>query len=105
MQSFFVAVSNQKEKRPRQAVLFPFQIEMTIKTSSKRTWTYKRESEFFWNFLRIIWGIVWEFSGNCLGIVWEFFGNSYESLLEFFWNSFGGVLNVWVLILGNFDLK
>ena len=54
-------------------------------------------SELFGNCL----GMLWEFFGNSLGTLWKFFGNSYESLLEFFW----GVLNVWVLILGNFDLK
>ena len=60
-------------------------------------------------------GNIWEFFGNSLEILWEFFrhslgireffGNSLGIVLELYWNSLGmyiwGVLNVWVLILGN----
>ena len=96
--------------------------------SEKENWW---EWEFFGNSL----GILWEFLGNSLGILWEFFGDVwlgvliwkfyefYHNSFEFLGNSFGilleflgilleffgdvcfGALNVWVLILGNFDLK
>ena len=58
--------------------------------------------ELFVNSIRIL----WEFFGNSLGILWEFFGNSLGILWEFYWNSLGcwGVLNVWMLILGNLTL-
>ena len=53
------------------------------------------------NSFGIIWNF-WEFLWNSCGILVEFFGNSLEILWECM---FLGVLNVWVLILGNFDLK
>ena len=49
-------------------------------TSSKRISTYKLESEYLGNFLKIFFGnflgIPLEFFGNTSGIVWELFGNS-----------------------------
>ena len=60
--------------------------------------------EFFENSIRILCeslgnfkGIFWQFLGTIRGIFWECFGNSVNSLGMSGW----GVLNVWVLILGN----
>ena len=65
---------------------------------------------FLWIFFGDVWlggfdfGIFWDF----WGILWEFFGNSLGIFREFYRNSLGmyggGVLNVWVLFLRNFDL-
>ena len=55
-------------------------------TSSKRISTYKRDSDFFWNFL----GIVWKFFGNGLGILREFFGNSFG-----FFGIYGWEVLIW----------
>ena len=47
----------------------------------------------------------WEFFGDSLGIIWEFF----RILWEFYRNSLGmcgwRVLNVWVLILGDKEVR
>ena len=50
--------------------------------------------------------IVCELFVNSIRILWEFFGNSLGILWEFYWDSLGcwGVLNVWMLILGNLTL-
>ena len=50
--------------------------------------------------------IVCELFVNSIRILWEFFGNSLGILWEFYRDSFGcsGVLNVWMLILGNLTL-
>ena len=57
--------------------------------------------EFFVNSLEI----VWEF----FEILWEFFRNSLRILCEFYRNSLGmcdwGVLNVWVLILDDKEVR
>ena len=44
--------------------------------------------------------------GSDLEIVCEFYQNTLGILWEFYWDSLGcwGVLNVWVLILGNLTL-
>ena len=70
----------------------------------------------YWNSLGIFLGILWEFYGNSLGffgnslgILWEFSGNSLEILWEFYRNVLGMcgwvVLNVWVLILGDKEVR
>ena len=53
--------------------------------------------EFFGNSNGILCGLL----GNSLGILREFLGNSLGILREFFGDVWFGVLNVWVLILGN----
>jgi hypothetical protein len=62
--------------------------------------------------LGILWDffeILWEFFGNSIRILWEFYQNSLGILSEFFGNSLGmcgwGVLNVWVLILGDKEVR
>ena len=61
--------------------------------------------EFFGNSIRVLCG----FLGNSYGILREFLGNSLGILWGSFWMYGWGVLNVWVLILGNLtsseDLK
>ena len=63
--------------------------------------------EFFVNFLIIVCELFGDLllGGSNLEIFCEFFENSIRILLEFYRNPLGmygwGVLNVWVLILGN----
>ena len=76
--------------------------------------------EFFGNSLGIFWDffeILWEcMFGNSLGffwdffeILWEFYQNSLEILWKFYRNFLGmcglGVLNVWVLISGDKEVR
>ena len=97
-----------------------------------KSWEFFGNSfEIFWefygnsllNFLRILWeilgnflcnflGILWEFFGNSLGILWdslgilkELFENSLGIISEFFGDVWLGVLNVWVLILGDKEVR